>query len=202
MVNEVAVVLLFGLLGWKVTTLYVTTGLAIAIVAGWTLGRMKLERFVEPWVWQMPGSAPQDVHTRTWAERLDDGRIAVRDTVVRVWLFVAGGIAVGAGIHGYMPTDFLSSIMGRDVWWAVPVAVLLGIPMYSNAAGMIPIVQALLGKGAALGTVLAFMMSVIALSLPELIILRKILRVPLLAAFVAIVAAGILAVGFLFNAVL
>lgn len=202
MVNEVAVVLLFGLLGWQVTALYVATGLAVAIVAGWTLGRMKLERFVEPWVWQLPGGAAQGDHAKTWAERFDDGRIAVRDTVVKVWPFVAGGIAVGAGIHGYMPTDFLSSIMGRDAWWAVPVAVLLGIPMYSNAAGVIPIVQALLGKGAALGTVLAFMMSVIALSLPELIILRKVLRVPLLAAFVGIVAAGILMVGFLFNALL
>ena len=200
MVNEVAVVLLFGLLGWKVTALYVATGLAIAIVAGWTLGRMKLERFVEPWVLQLPAGATQDAHTKSWAERFDDGRSAVHDTLVRVWPFIVAGIAVGAGIHGYVPTDALSSIMGHDAWWAVPLAVLLGIPMYSNAAGIIPIVQALLGKGAALGTVLAFMMSVIALSLPELIILRKVLRLPLLAAFVAVVAAGILIVGFLFNA--
>lgn len=202
MVNEVAVVLLFGLLGWKVTALYVATGLAIAIVAGWTLGRMKLERFVEPWVSQLTAGATHESHTKRWAERLDDGRIAVRDTVVRVWPFIVAGIAVGAAIHGYVPADALSSIMGRTTWWAVPLAVLLGIPMYSNAAGIIPIVQALLGKGAALGTVLAFMMSVIALSLPELIILRKVLRLPLLAAFVAVVATGILIVGFLFNALL
>jgi uncharacterized protein len=202
MVNEVAVVLLFGLLGWKVTALYVATGLGIAIVAGWTLGRMKLERFVEPWVWELNGAPVPAVATRTWNQRIDDGRIAVRDTLSKVWLFIVAGIAVGAGIHGYVPADALGAIMGRETWWAVPLAVLLGIPMYSNAAGMIPIVQALLGKGAALGTALAFMMSVIALSLPELIILRKVLRLPLLAAFVGIVAAGILIVGFLFNALL
>jgi uncharacterized membrane protein YraQ (UPF0718 family) len=202
MVNEVAVVLLFGLLGWKVTALYVATGLAIAIIAGWTLGRMKLERFVEPWVRELPGAQETPLATRTWNERIDDGRLAVRDTLSRVWPFIVAGIAVGAGIHGYVPVDALSSIMGRTTWWAVPLAVLLGIPMYSNAAGIIPIVQALLGKGAALGTALAFMMSVIALSLPELIILRKVLRPPLLAAFVGIVTAGILLVGFLFNALL
>jgi uncharacterized membrane protein YraQ (UPF0718 family) len=202
MVNEVAVVLLFGLMGWKITALYLTTGLAIAITAGWMLGRMKLERFVEPWVWQLTGGETQELHTRTWFERFDDGRAAVRDTVVRVWPFIVAGIAIGAAIHGYVPTDALASIMGRDRWWAVPAAVLLGIPMYSNAAGIVPIVQALLGKGAALGTVLAFMMSVIALSLPELIILRKVLRLPLLMAFVAVVAAGILIVGFLFNIVI
>jgi uncharacterized membrane protein YraQ (UPF0718 family) len=163
---------------------------------------MKLERFVEPWVWQMSSGEATSATRKTWRGRLDEGRLAVRDTLLRVWPFIVLGIAAGAGIHGYVPTDALSSFMGRDAWWAVPAAVLLGVPMYSNAAGIIPIVQALLGKGAALGTVLAFMMSVIALSLPELIILRKVLRVPLLAAFVAIVAAGILAVGFLFNAVL
>jgi uncharacterized protein len=188
--------------GWKVTALYVGTGLAIAIVAGSTLGRMQLERFVEPWVWAVTAGATRESHARTWPGRLDDGRIAVRDTLGRVWPFIVAGIAVGAGIHGYVPADALSSIMGNDAWWAVPLAVLLGIPMYSNAAGIIPIVQALLAKGAALGTVLAFMMSVIALSLPELIILRKVLRLPLLAAFVGVVAAGILIVGFLFNAVL
>jgi uncharacterized membrane protein YraQ (UPF0718 family) len=126
----------------------------------------------------------------------------VRDIVGRVWLYVVAGIAVGAGIHGYVPTDFLGSFMGRDAWWAVPLAVILGVPMYSNAAGMIPIVQALIGKGAALGTALAFMMSVIALSLPEMIILRKVLRLPLIVAFAGIVAAGILLVGLLFNTIL
>jgi uncharacterized protein len=202
MVNEVALVLLFGLFGWRVAALYLGTGLAIAIVSGWVIGRLKLERHVEPWVWQIQsgGSAPGG--RKTWTDRLTDGQAAVREIVGKVWLYVVLGIAVGAGIHGYVPTNFMASFMGRDVWWAVPLAVLLGVPMYSNAAGIIPVVQALLGKGAALGTVLAFMMSVIALSLPEMIILRKVLRPALIAAFVAVVAAGILTVGYLFNAVM
>ena len=203
MVNEVALVLLFGLFGWRVATLYLVTGLAIAIVAGWVIGRLKLERHVEPWVWQVhSGTHAPEARNTTWADRWKHGGAAVREIVGRVWLYVVLGIAVGAGIHGYVPTNFLASFMGRGAWWAVPLAVLLGVPMYSNAAGIIPIVQALLGKGAALGTVLAFMMSVIALSLPEMIILRRVLRPALIAAFVAIVAAGILAVGYLFNAVM
>jgi hypothetical protein len=133
------------------------------------------------------------------AARVAAGREAVRDIVGRVWLYVVLGIAVGAGIHGYVPTNAMASIMGRGAWWSVPLAVLIGVPMYSNAAGIIPVVQALLGKGAALGTVLAFMMSVIGLSLPEAIILRKVLKPPLLLIFFGVVAAGITAVGFLFN---
>ena len=201
MVNEVALVLIFGLFGWKVAAMYLGTGLAIAIAAGWTIGRLKLERHVEPWVWNIQGGGSADV-PRSWAERLLEGRAAVREIVGKVWPFVAIGIAIGAGIHGYVPTNFMASFMGRDAWWAVPLAVLLGVPMYANAAGIIPVVQALLGKGAALGTVLAFMMSVIALSLPEIVILRKVLQPRLIAAFVAIVASGILAVGYLFNAIL
>ena len=202
MVNEVALVLLFGLFGWKVAALYLGTGLSIAIVAGWTIGRLKLERHVEPWVWQIPTGPSAAEQRKRWGDRFVEGRIAVRDIVGRVWPWVVAGIAVGAGIHGYVPTNFLASFMGKGAWWGVPLAVLLGVPMYSNAAGIIPIVQALLGKGAALGTVLAFMMSVIALSLPEMIILRKVLRPILIGTFVAVVATGILVVGYLFNAVL
>jgi uncharacterized membrane protein YraQ (UPF0718 family) len=202
MINEVALVLLFGLFGWKIAGLYLGTGLVIAIVSGWVIGRLKLERLVEPWVWQIQSSSGDVDTTRSWADRLAAGRAAVREIVGKVWLYVVLGIAVGAGIHGYVPTNFLASFMGRGAWWGVPLAVLLGVPMYSNAAGIIPIVQALLGKGAALGTVLAFMMAVIALSLPEMIILRKVLRPALLATFVGIVAAGILAVGYLFNLVM
>lgn len=175
------------------------TGLAIAIIAGWTIGRLKLEKWVEPWVYQTQVSATTEDEKYTWARRIRLGLEAVRDIVGRVWLFVILGIAVGAGIHGYVPENFLASIMGKDVWWAVPVAVLLGVPMYSNAAGIIPIVQALLGKGAALGTVLAFMMSVIGLSLPEAIILRKVLSIKLILTFFGVVALGILIVGYLFN---
>ena len=201
MVNEVALVLLFGLFGWRVAAIYLGTGLAVAIGAGWVIGRLKLERHVEPWVWNIQAGGSADVR-KNWAERVIEGRAAVREIVGKVWPYVVIGIAVGAAIHGYVPTNFMASFMGRDAWWAVPLAVLLGIPMYANAAGIIPVVQALLSKGAALGTVLAFMMSVIALSLPEIVILRKVLRPRLIAAFVTVVACGILAVGYLFNAIL
>jgi uncharacterized protein len=203
MVNEVALVLLFGLFGWKVAALYLGTGLVIAIGAGFVLGRMRLERFVEPWVYEMTAVEAASSNKRvSFEERLTQGREAVREIVGKVWPYVVAGIAVGAGIHGYVPEGVLAGIMGRSAWWSVPAAVLLGVPMYSNAAGIIPIVQALLEKGAALGTVLAFMMAVIGLSLPEVIILRRVLRPPLIAAFVGVVAVGILAVGYLFNAVL
>jgi len=203
MVNEVALVLLFGLFGWKVAALYLGTGLVIAIGAGFILGRMRLERFVEPWVYEMTAAQAASSNERvSFEERLTQGREAIREIVGKVWPYVVAGIAVGAGIHGYVPEGVLAGIMGRSAWWSVPAAVLLGVPMYSNAAGIIPVVQALLEKGAALGTVLAFMMAVIGLSLPETIILRRVLRPPLIAAFVGVVAVGILAVGYLFNAVL
>jgi uncharacterized membrane protein YraQ (UPF0718 family) len=202
MVNEVALVLLFGMFGWRVAAIYLMAGLSIAIVSGWIIGRLRLERFVEAWVWQLPVSASTAAHELSWPERFAEARTSMRDIVGKVWLYVVIGIAAGAGIHGYVPTDFLASFMGSDAWWAVPLAVILGVPMYSNAAGMIPIVQALIGKGAALGTALAFMMSVIALSLPEMVILRKVLRLPLIGTFAGVVAAGILVVGLLFNAIL
>jgi uncharacterized protein len=203
MVNEVALALLFGLFGWKVAALYMGTGLAIAIVAGIVIGRLKLEGWVEAWVYRVETKTTDGVaEDLSWADRLRYGADAVKDIVGRVWPYVLAGIAVGAGIHGYVPQDFMASLMGRDVWWSVPLAVLIGIPLYSNAAGIIPIVQALLGKGAALGTVLAFMMAVIALSLPEMIILRKVLKPRLIAVFIGVVGFGILLVGYLFNLVL
>lgn len=200
MINEVALVLLFGLFGWKVAALYMTTGLVIAIIAGWVIGRLRLEKWVEEWVYATKtGAMPENDDARTWNDRVNSGLEAVRDIVGKVWLYVLAGIAVGAGIHGYVPEDFMASFMGKGAWWSVPLAVVLGIPMYSNAAGIIPIVQALLGKGAALGTVLAFMMAVIGLSLPEMVILRKVLKLPLIATFAAVVGIGILIVGYLFN---
>jgi uncharacterized membrane protein YraQ (UPF0718 family) len=203
MVNEIALVLLFGLFGWKVAALYLVTGLTIAIVAGFILGRMKLERFVEGWVYEsMKAEATFEHEHLGFAGRVGKGVEAVREIVGKVWPWVIAGIAVGAGIHGYVPEGLLASFMGKAAWWSVPAAVVIGIPMYSNAAGIIPVVEALLGKGAALGTVLAFMMAVIGLSLPEIIILRKVLRPPLIAAFVGVVATGILLVGWLFNAVI
>jgi uncharacterized membrane protein YraQ (UPF0718 family) len=199
MVNEVAVVLLFGLFGWKVTALYVGMGLLIALISGWVIGRLKLERWVEDWVFETKAGGAESGGEPTWPERIDAGTVAVREIVGKVWLYVILGIAVGAGIHGYVPEDFMASIMGRDAWWSVPAAVVVGVPLYSNAAGIIPIVQALLGKGAALGTVLAFMMAVIGLSLPEAVILRRVLKPRLLAVFFGIVAAGIVLVGYIFN---
>ncbi len=203
MVNEVALALLFGLFGWKIAGLYLGLGLAVAIVSGWVIGRLHMEAYLEDWVRNMPRAhAKIGVDTVTLAERVQSGFAAVREIVGRVWPYVVAGIAIGAAIHGYVPENFMAGLMGRDVWWSVPVAVLIGVPMYSNAAGIIPIVEALLAKGAALGTVLAFMMSVIALSLPEMVILRKVLKIRLIATFTAVVASGILLVGYVFNAVL
>ena len=201
MVNEVALVLLFGLFGWKIALIYAGTGLSIALVAGWIIGRMGMEKHIEGWVFESQVADRQE-EAMDWAARVRAGRQAVRDIVGKVWPFVILGIAVGAGIHGFVPEGFMVSIMGRGAWWSVPVAVLLGVPMYSNAAGIIPIVQALLGKGAALGTVLAFMMAVIGLSLPEAIILRNVLKPKLIAVFFGVVAVGIIIVGYVFNLII
>ena len=203
MVNEVALTLLFGLFGWKVALLYLGLGLSVAIAAGWVIGRLKMEAYLEDWVRAMPHTAATTADDKlSLGERIDAGFTSVREIVGKVWPYILVGIAIGAGIHGYVPADFMASFMGKDVWWAVPLAVIIGVPMYTNAAGVIPIVQALLAKGAALGTVLAFMMSVIALSFPEMVILRKVLKMRLIATFVGVVASGILLVGFVFNAVL
>ncbi len=201
MINEVALGLLFVLLGWKVALAYLAFGLGVAIVSGWVIGRLQLESWLEEWVRDVRASTAILPEGReTIADRIRAGVEALRDIVGRVWGWVIVGIAVGAFIHGYVPSALLASIMGRDAWWSVPAAVLVGIPIYSNAAGIIPVVEALIGKGAALGTVLAFMMSVIALSMPEMIILRKVLSLRLITVFIGVVAVGILTVGFLFNA--
>jgi hypothetical protein len=201
MINEVALGLLFALIGWKVALTYLAFGLGVAIVSGWIIGRLHLEGWLEEWVRNIRTNAIElPTEIITIVDRIKAGIEAVKDIVGKVWPWIIAGIAAGAFIHGYVPEDLLASIMGRDTWWSVPAAVLIGIPMYSNAAGIIPVVEALITKGAALGTVLAFMMSVIALSLPEMIILRKVLTIRLIAVFVGVVGTGILAVGFLFNA--
>ncbi len=202
MVNEVALVLLFGLFGWKVAAIYLGMGLAVAILSGWIIGKLRMEKHVEDWVFETKVGDAGEEEALDGPARIHLGLDAVKDIVGRVWIYVLIGIGVGAGIHGYVPENFMASIMGKGAWWSVPLAVLIGVPMYSNAAGIIPIVQALLGKGAALGTVLAFMMAVIALSLPEAIILRKVLKPRLLAVFFGVVAMGIIAVGYLFNVVM
>jgi uncharacterized protein len=203
MVNEVALALLFGLFGWKIAALYLGLGLTVAIVSGWVIGRLKMEAHLEDWVRDMPRiQAMASTDGPTLADRIDTGFASVHEIVGKVWPYILAGIAVGAGIHGWVPEDFMASFMGKEAWWSVPLAVLIGVPMYTNAAGIIPIMQALLAKGAALGTVLAFMMSVIALSLPEMIILRKVLKLRLILTFASIVAFGILLVGFVFNALI
>ncbi|MCX7169058.1 MAG: permease [Proteobacteria bacterium] len=206
MVNEVALALLFGMFGWKVAALYLVLGLTVAIVAGMVIGKLGMENHLEDWVRAMQNSqvgSADEVAAMNWGERIDSGISHVREIVSKVWPYIIAGIALGAGIHGYVPEDFMASIMGKDApWWAVPAAVAIGVPMYSNAAGIIPVVEALMGKGAALGTVLAFMMSVIALSAPEMIILRKVLKPRLIATFAGVVALGILLVGYVFNATL
>ncbi len=200
MINEVALVLLFGLFGWKTALLYASTGLLIAIVSGWVIGKLKVERFVEGWVYEVKaGDFQMEEGKITFTDRIQAGHTAVIDIVSKVWIYIVAGIAVGAAVHGYVPENFMASIMGKDAWWSVPLAVLIGVPLYSNAAGIIPILQALLEKGAALGTALAFMMSVIGLSLPEMIILKKVMKLPLIIIFISVVAIGIMIVGFLFN---
>ena len=200
MINEVALVLLFGLFGWKTALLYASTGLIIAISSGWVIGKLKVERFVEEWVYEIKAGEFNIEERKTlFSERIQAGYTAVIDIVSKVWIYIVIGIGVGAGIHGYVPENFMSSFMGKSAWWSVPLAVLIGVPMYGNAAGIIPVVQALLEKGASLGTTLAFMMAVIGLSLPEMIILKKVLKLPLIFIFVGIVAVGIIIVGYLFN---
>ncbi|ODN69989.1 permease [Methylobrevis pamukkalensis] len=203
MVNEVALVLLFGLVGWQVALTYLVFGLGIAIVAGFVIGKLKLEGWLQDWVRDIHSGANTPVAIQderlSMVDRYRMGIEAVREIFGKVWMWIILGIGMGALIHGYVPEDLMVRIMGAEAWWSVPVAVLMGIPMYTNAAGVIPIVEALLGKGAALGTTLAFMMSVIALSLPEMIILKQVLTLRLIAVFVGVVASGILTVGFLFN---
>lgn len=203
MVNELALALLYGMFGWKVAVLYLVTGLGVAIAAGWVIGRLKMENQLQDWVRNQlsMGGAPA-AGTLTLTDRVRAGFDAVFDIVGKVWPYVVVGIAIGAAIHGYVPEDFMASIMGKSAWWAVPLAVLIGIPMYTNATGIIPIIYALIGKGAALGTALAFMMSVIALSLPEMLMLKKVLKVRLIVTFAAVVGCGILLVGYLFNMVM
>lgn len=201
-INEVALVMLFGLFGWRVAGLYVASGLVIAILAGMFIGRMHLESSVEDFVWQVQMGEGAVEEKLTFRDRVFRSLGSVKEIVGKVWLYVVIGIAVGAGIHGYVPAAALAGIMGKQAWWSVPAAVLLGVPLYSNAAGIIPIVSALIEKGASLGTVLAFMMAVVGLSLPEVIILRRVLKPRLLAIFIGVIALAIMFTGYLFNLVL
>jgi len=201
-INEVAIILLFGLFGWKVAGLYILSGLTIAMIAGYIVGKLRMERYVEDFVWQIKGSGEVLEETLTWNDRIERAWYSVKEIVGKVWFYVVIGIAVGAGIHGYVPEDALASILGEKVWWSVPVAVLIGIPLYSNAAGIVPIIGTLIEKGASVGTSLAFMMSVIGLSLPEALILKRVLKLPLLVTFFAVIALAIIITGYFFNIIL
>jgi uncharacterized membrane protein YraQ (UPF0718 family) len=205
LINEVAVVLLYGMFGFKVAALYIGTGLVLATVSGFILGRLRLERFIEPMILEAAAVAPLQAAEEvepTWRERIDLGVEEVKTIIGKVWPYLLVGIALGAAIHGWVPTGFFASAAGPGNPLAVPVAVLLGLPFYSNAAGTLPLIEAVHAKGMAMGTSLALMMSIVALSLPEMILLRRVLKPKLLAVYVAIVASGIIAIGLLFNAVL
>lgn len=202
MINEIAVVLLWGLLGWKLTALYIGTGLIVAILSGIIIGRLRLEKWVEEYVYKIHTGENLETPNRTFMERIEYARQNTIDILKRIWLFILIAVGIGGFIHGYVPEDFLLKYAGPDNLFAVPMAVIIGVPLYSNAAGVIPIVSALISKGLAVGTVLAFMMAVTALSLPEMIILRKVIKLPLLAVFVGIMTVTIILVGYLFNAIL
>ena len=200
MINEVALVLLIGLFGWKVALIYVLTGLSIAIMAGFILEKLKLTRYVADWVYKTHSKQVlEEEESLSFNQRIVAGGVVVKEIVGKIWIYIVLGIAVGAGAHGFVPDEYLAGALGNQNWYSVPLAILVGIPLYSNAAGIIPIVSVLIEKGVTLGTALAFMMSVIGLSLPEIIILKKVLKWQLIGVFVGVVALGIVIVGFIFN---
>jgi len=204
LMNEVAFVMLIGLFGWKTASLYLLSGITIGTISGLIIGQMNLERYVEGFVYEIkPQSSGSILEEKLlWNERIHRAVESTREVVRKVWLFVIMGIGIGAFIHGFVPQDALTGIMGKSAWWSVPVSVLLGIPLYSNAAGIIPIISALLSKGASLGTALAFMMSVVGLSLPEAVILKRVLKTPLLVIFFAVIGCSIILTGYIFNWIL
>lgn len=203
MINEVAIVLLFGMFGWKTAVIYVVSGLVIAVIAGWVIGRLNLRHWVQDWVYQSQfGNSDSEGEKLKFTDRIQYGYNAVKEIVGKVWVYVVLGIAIGAGAHGYVPEDFMASLMGKSAWYSVPLSVIIGVPLYSNAAGIIPIVSVLIEKGASLGTALAFMMAVIGLSLPEMIILKKVLKIQFILTFAGIMSVGIMIVGLLFNSII
>lgn len=199
MINEVALVLLLGMFGWKIATVYIVSGLLIAIFSGIAIGKIKIEDLVEPFVLENRVN-PQVVSNKLkWQDRFLYAKNYTRDIVKKVWLYIVIGIGIGSWIHGYVPTDFLAQYLGANNWYAVPLAVLVGIPLYSNAAGIVPLVGVLTEKGVAMGTALAFMIAVTALSLPEFMILKRVMKTRLILIFAGIVGAGIFFTGYLFN---
>jgi uncharacterized membrane protein YraQ (UPF0718 family) len=203
MINEVAIVLLLGLFGIRIALIYAITGLVIAIISGWIIGKLNPVKWIEPWVYQVRVDKNEmaEVALRV-DQRIQFGIDAVKDILKKVWIYIIVALAIGAIVHGYVPADFMVSLMGKNTWYSVPLAVLIGIPLYSCAGGIIPIISVLLEKGISLGTALAFAMSIIGLSLPEIIILKKVLKLQMIGIFVGVVATGIIIMGYLFNYIL
>ncbi len=200
MINEVALILLLGLFGWKVAVIYLVTGLTIAISAGFLLEKLNLSRYVADWVYKTKAkNVLSEDEKMTFSQRITAGYEVVKEIVGKIWIYILAGIAIGAGAHGFVPDEYLATALGSEHWYSVPLAIIVGIPLYSNAAGIIPIVSVLIEKGVTLGTALAFMMSVVGLSLPEIIILKKVLKWQLIGVFVGVVALGIIIVGLIFN---
>lgn len=202
MINEVALILLLGMFGWKIALIYIVSGLFIAIFSGIIIGKMKVENLVEPFVYQNSINGDIDLPSMSCKEKIIYALDYTKDILKKVWPYILIGIGIGAWIHGYLPADFLAQYAGSGKWYAVPLAVLIGIPLYSNAAGVIPLVSVLTEKGVAMGTTLAFMMSVTALSLPEFMILKKVMKIKLILIFAGIVGVGIMFTGYLFNIIL
>ncbi len=202
MINEVALVLLFGLFGWKIALLYIVSGLMIAIFSGIIIGHLKVENLVEEFVYKSNQNGKLLSPALTWKERIDYAKNYTIKIIKKVWIYILIGIGIGALIHGFVPTDLLAQYAGSDKWYAVPLAVLIGIPLYSNAAGVIPLAGVLTEKGVSVGTSLAFMMAVTGLSLPEFMILKKVMKVKLIIIFASIVGIGIIFTGYLFNFIL
>ncbi|WP_294962956.1 permease [Sulfurimonas sp.] len=200
--NEIAIALLFGLFGWKVTAIYIGFGLLVSILGGYFIGRMNMEKYILMDVKQMEGELEEVQISLTQKERLKEAYDYTVDIFKKIYIYVLIGVGIGAVIHGYIPADFIASYAGADNPFAVIIAVIMGIPMYSNAAGVMPLVEVLTSKGMLLGTALSFMMAVTALSLPEAMILKRILHVKLIAMFFAIVGVGIIAIGYMFNFIL
>ncbi|MFA6048156.1 MAG: permease [Parcubacteria group bacterium] len=202
MINEVALVLLFGLFGWKIAALYIISGLIIAILSGIIIGHLNVENLVADFIYKNKLNGQVQLPEMTWKKRIDYAKNYTLGIIKKVWIYIIIGIGIGAWIHGYVPTDFLAQYASSDKWYAVPLAVLIGIPLYSNAAGVIPLVGVLSEKGVSMGTSLAFMMAVTGLSLPEFMILKKVMKVKLIVIFASIVGLGIIFTGYLFNLIL
>ena len=202
MINEVALVLLLGMFGWKVALLYIISGLIISIISGIIIGHLKVENLVAEFIYKNKFNGQLQLSEMTWRQRINYAKNYTIDIIKKVWIYIIIGIGIGAWIHGYIPADFLAQYASSDKWYAVPLVVLIGIPLYSNAAGVIPLVGVLTEKGVAMGTSLAFMMAVTGLSLPEFMILRKVMKTKLIIIFAGIVGIGIIFTGYLFNFIL